>query len=67
MKRLEEQVTKMEALLEKKKAEMLLPEYASNYAKLEEISAEIEETEMELLEIMEEWEEAEQQLQASNE
>ncbi len=67
VKRLEEQVTKLETMLEDKKAEMLLPEHASNYAKLEEISADIEEKEMELLELMEEWDEAEQQLQALNE
>ena len=63
VKRLEEQVNKMEALVEEKKAELLLPQYASDYAKLEEISAEIEEKEMELLELMEEWESTEQQLQ----
>lgn len=61
-KKLEEQVTALEELLEEKKADLLKPEYASNYSKLEEISAEIEEKEMELLELMEAWEEAEQQL-----
>lgn len=63
VKRLEEQVGKLEALIESKKEEMLLPEYASDYAKLEEISATIEEKEMELLELMEEWESTDQQLQ----
>ncbi len=63
VKRLEEQVGKLEALIESKKEEMLRPEYASDYAKLEELSAEIEEREMELLELMEEWESTDQQLQ----
>ncbi len=67
VKRLEEKVTKLEALVEEKQAELLLPEHASNYTKLEEISAEIEEKEMELLEAMEEWEEAQQQLAAISE
>lgn len=62
VKRLEEQIQKLEAVIEEKKAELLLPEYASNYTKLEEISAEIEEKEMELLEVMEEWEDTEGQL-----
>lgn len=64
VKKLEEQVTALEILLEEKKADLLRPEYASAYTKLEEISAEIEEKEMELLELMEAWDEAEQQLQA---
>ena len=63
VKRLEEQVGKMEALIEEKKEELQKPEYASSYSKLSEISAEIEEKEMELLELMEEWEAADQQLQ----
>ena len=63
VKRLEEQVGKLEALIESKKEEMLRPEYASDYAKLEELSGEIEEREMELLELMEEWESTDQQLQ----
>lgn len=63
VKRLEEQVGKLEALIESKKEEMLRPEYASDYAKLEELSVEIEEREMELLELMEEWESTDQQLQ----
>ena len=50
VKKLEEQVTALEILLEEKKADLLRPEYASAYTKLEEISAEIEEKEMELLE-----------------
>ncbi|MGN1267826.1 MAG: ABC-F family ATP-binding cassette domain-containing protein [Dorea sp.] len=63
VKRLEEQVAKMEVVIEEKKAELEKPEYASSYSKLSEISAEIEEKEMELLELMEEWEDADQQLQ----
>lgn len=63
-KRLEEQINKLESAIESKKAELLLPEHASNYTKLEEISAEIEEKEMELLEVMEDWENTEQELAA---
>lgn len=62
VKKLEEQVTALEALVEEKKADLLRPEYASAYTKLEEISTEIEEREMDLLELMEAWDEAEQQL-----
>ena len=62
VQKLEAQVNAMETLIEEKKAELLLPEYASSYSKLEAISAEIEEKEMELLELMEEWDEAEQKL-----
>ncbi len=63
VKRLEEQVGKVEALVEAKKEELLSPEHASNYSKLAELTAEIEEKEMELLELMEEWEDTDRQLQ----
>lgn len=63
VQKLEEQIRTLETLIEEKKAELLLPENASNYAKLEEISAEIEEREMELLAVMEEWENTDHQLQ----
>lgn len=62
VKKAEEQVAALEEAVEAKKAELLLPEYASSYSKLSEISAQVEELEMELLSAMEEWEELEQQL-----
>lgn len=58
----EKKVADMEEALEAKKAELEKPEYASRYSKLEEISAEIEEMEMQLLELMEEWESLDQRL-----
>ena len=64
LKKLEEQISKLEITIEEKKEELLLPEYASAYTKLEEISAEIEEKEMELLDVMEEWDSVGQQLEA---
>ena len=62
VKKAEEQVAALEEALEAKKAELLLPEYASSYSKLSEISEQVEELEMELLAAMEEWESLEQQL-----
>ena len=62
MKKAEEQVAALEGAIEAKKAELLLPEYASAYSKLSEISAQVEELEEQLLEAMEEWESLEQQL-----
>ena len=62
VKKAEEQVAALEEAVEAKKAELLLPEYASSYSKLSEISAAVEELEMELLSAMEEWESLEQQL-----
>ncbi|MBQ7840636.1 MAG: ABC-F family ATP-binding cassette domain-containing protein [Lachnospiraceae bacterium] len=60
----EKKVAEMETALEAKKAELEKPEYASRYSKLEEISAEIEAMEEELLVLMEEWESLDQQLSA---
>ena len=57
VKKLEEKISKLEEEIEGKKEELAKPEYASSYSKLSEISAEIEEKECELLELMEEWEE----------
>lgn len=64
LKKLEDKIAVLEEEVEAKKAELLKPEYASSYSRLGEISAEIEEKEMELLETMEEWENADQQLSA---
>lgn len=62
LKKLEDQIAAMEEAIEAKKEELLKPEYASSYSKLGEITAEIEEKEMELLELMEEWETADRKL-----
>ena len=62
LKKLEDQIATMEEAIEAKKEELLKPEYASSYSKLGEITAEIEEKEMELLELMEEWETADRKL-----
>ena len=67
MKKLEEQISKLEAAIEEKKAELLKPEYASSYSKLGEISAEIETMELELFEVMEEWDSTGEQLEALGE
>ncbi len=62
VQKLEGQIEKLENLIEEKKEELNRPEYASSYSKLSEISKEIEEKEAELLEVMEEWEAAGEQL-----
>lgn len=62
VQKLESQIEKLESLIEEKKEELNRPEYASSYSKLSEISKEIEEKEDELLEVMEEWEAAGEQL-----
>ncbi len=62
VKKAEEQVAALEEAVEAKKAELLLPEYASSYSKLSEISAQVEELEAQLLEAMEEWENLDMQL-----
>lgn len=67
MKKLEEQISKLETAIEEKKAELLKPEYASSYSKLGEISAEIENMELELFEVMEEWDSTGEQLEALGE
>lgn len=61
-KKVEEQIAETERALQEKKDELMRPEYASSYSKLGEISAQIEEKEAELLELMEEWENTDQQL-----
>jgi ATP-binding cassette subfamily F protein 3 len=63
LKKLEEKITKLESSIEEKKAELLLPEYSTAYTKLEQIQAEIEEFEMELLDVMEEWDDVGQKLE----
>ncbi len=63
LKRTEEQITETEQAIQEKKDEMMRPEYASSYAKLGEISLQIEKLESELLELMEEWEDIDQQLE----
>ena len=62
-KKLEEQIEKLEAAVKAKKEELQKPEYASSYSKLGEITAEIEELEAELLEVMEDWENTGTQLE----
>lgn len=61
-KRAEEQIAETEQAIQEKKDELMRPEYASSYSKLGEISSQIEELEAELLELMEEWEDIDQQL-----
>jgi len=63
LKRLEEKIAKLESTIEEKKAELLSPEYATAYTKLEQIQEEIEEYEMELLDVMEEWDDVGQKLE----
>jgi len=62
-KKAEELIAETEKEIQEKKDELLRPEYASSYAKLGEITAEIEKKEQELLELMEEWERIDQQLE----
>lgn len=62
LKRIEEQITDTEQAIQEKKDEMMRPEYASSYSKLGEFSLQIEELDVELLELMEEWEDIDQQL-----
>jgi len=64
LKKVEEQISETEKEIQEKKDELMRPEYASSYSKLGEISAQIEEKETELLELMEEWETTDQQLEA---
>ena len=66
IKKLEEKIASVEEEIEAKKEELAKPEYASSYSKLSEISAEIEEKEGELLELMEEWEELDAQQSEMN-
>lgn len=55
--KLEEKIEQLESRIDELKEEMTRPEYASMYSKLTEIQEEIDKTEAELLETMEEWEE----------
>ena len=63
LKRVEEQIAGTEQTIQEKKDEMMRPEYASSYSKLEEFSLQIEKLEAELLELMEEWADIDQQLE----
>ena len=62
MKKVEERIEQAEQEIEEWKAELLRPEYASSYSKLGEIQAKIDEKEETMLEIMQEWEEAQSAL-----
>lgn len=64
LKKVEEQIEQAEQEMEELKAELLKPEYASSYSKLGEIQAEIDEKEEAMLEIMQQWEEAQSALDA---
>ena len=56
LKKCEEKITDLEDLIKKCNEELLLPEYATNVAKLQEISKKIEELESELSTAYELWE-----------
>ena len=56
IKRLEEQIEDLEKRIEELKEELCKPEYASDYDKLSEIQGQIDDSEEELLETMQEWE-----------
>ncbi len=56
LKRLEERIEELESETARKKKELELPEYASDFEKLSEIQEEIDRLEEELLCVMEEWE-----------
>lgn len=62
LKKVEERIEQAEQEIEGWKAELLRPEYASSYSKLGEIQAKIDEKEETMLEIMQEWEEAQSAL-----
>ena len=62
LKKVEERIEQAEQEIEGWKAELLRPEYASSYSKLGEIQAMIDEKEETMLEIMQEWEEAQSAL-----
>ena len=62
LKKVEERIEQAEQEIEEWKAELLRPEYASSYSKLGEIQAKIDEKEETMLEIMQEWEEAQSAL-----
>ena len=55
LEKLEEKISDIENEIQSKKDELMNPEYASAYSKLQEIQEEIDAKEEELLEVMEEW------------
>ena len=59
-------MTNCEEEIEALKEELMNPEHASSYSKLEEIQAQIDEKEEELMELMEEWEACQHALEAYN-
>ncbi len=63
IEKLEAEIQKAEEELEKKKEELLNPEIAAQYYKLNEIQKEIDAKEEALLELMEQWGEADKTLQ----
>ncbi len=58
LEKIEASITEAEEKVAALKDELLNPEYASNYGKLSEIQAEIDAGEEEIMELMEEWSEA---------
>ena len=56
IKKLEEKIEELENKIEELKEELCKPEYASDYDKLSEIQGQIDDSEEELLETMQEWE-----------
>jgi len=64
LEKIEEKISALEEEIEKKKDELLNPEYASMYSKLTEIQNEIDAKEEELLTLMEEWGETDKDLSA---
>lgn len=66
VKRAEESVTSCEEEIEALKEELMNPEHASSYSKLEETQAQIDEKEEELMRLMEEWEACQHALEAYN-
>ena len=58
LEKIEAQITEAEERVAALKDELLNPEYASNYGKLSEIQTEIDAGEEEIMELMEEWSEA---------
>ncbi|MBP5453160.1 MAG: ABC-F family ATP-binding cassette domain-containing protein, partial [Lachnospiraceae bacterium] len=64
LEKIEEKISVLEEEIEKKKDELLNPEYASMYSKLTEIQTEIDAKEEELLTLMEEWGETDKELSA---
>ena len=61
--KLEQEISQLEDKLKQKNDQLLLPEYASDFTKLEEISLEIEQIEEQLLSAMEQWDDISAKLQ----